>query len=283
LFKNYKSIFDAYNELKLNYESIKKENELKDKQIKELKTKIKSATGEYRKDIENCKKMIESQLNDFIKFKETISIQNTSNVEPIEENIKTVNNNECVMDELKQEIKSLQTDYDNTKCKLNRIQIERKSYIEEIRNLRKSNNDLKFKLDFDSKSKENQTNLNKMNYEQTQEKYSIDIEIHIKNMKSIYLFLNETNKSFQRFVDKYSGKGKEDNTNNNERANKENQEETNKNDTLIRDIEPKLNATYANFQQYLSDISMIILSKETNHLNVNNNNDMDLLLSDVDI
>ena len=98
-------------------------------------------------------------------------------------------------------------------------------------------------------------------------------------MKSIYSFLTQTSNAFQEFLNKYSAKENTNNTENDEN-NGENQEETNKNDIWIRDIEPKLSETYANFQQFLSDISMIILSKETNHLNVNNDNDMDLALSD---
>ena len=261
---------------------------MKDKEIEGFKAKIKSISGEYREDISNCKKLIESQLNDFIKFKETMTeqtISNVSNIANIEcvkmlqhqqtkERTKAVNDNERIIDKLKHEIKMLQTDIDQTK---HRVQIERKSYIDKIRNLEKQNNDLEFELNFDRKSKENQTNLNKMNYEQTQDKYSMDSEIHIKNMRSIYSFLTQTNKAFQAFVNKYSAK--KNNINNNEN-NEENREETNKNDVWIRDIEPKLSETYANFQKFLSDISMIILSKETDHLNVDNDNDMDVALSD---
>lgn len=154
------------------------------------------------------------------------------------------------------------------------LQNKYKLYIEEIRNLKKENNDLNFKLNFDRKCKENQTNLNKLNYQQTKEKYEIDVEIHLKNIKSIYSFLNQISKSFEIFVNKYSIKKKQEDGINNDMNDIS---DDNDNDILIRDIEPKLKATYGNFQQFLSDISMIILSKE------NDNNDIDLMLSDIDI
>ena len=186
------------NKQKFNYNRIKKENELKDKQIEGFKAKIKSISGEYREDILNCKELIESQLNDFIKFRETmtkqtmLNVENNANIECIKmlknQQTKAVNDNECIIDKLKHEIKILQTDFDDTKRNLNKVQIERKSFIDKVRNLEKENNDLKYELN----CKENQTNLNKMHYEQTQEKYSMDTGIHIKY--EINLFIFDSNK-----------------------------------------------------------------------------------------
>lgn len=265
------------------------ENELKNKQIEKLKMKIKSTTCQYKNEILDCKQLIKSQLNDFIKFKETMSKQSIISTKYNEcdkksNNLIEVNpliNNEDI-DKLKNKIKILENfrkSIDKTKNKIDSLQNESKLYQNEIKNLKQENKDLTFKLNFDKKCIENRKSLNEMNYEQSQQRYSINTTNHENNMKAMHLFLSQINDRCQSFLDKYCT----NTTNKKEEEEEENEDIDIENEISIRNIEPKLKATYANLEQFLVDVSMIILSKETNHLNIQNHVDMDLMLSDVDI
>merc|ERR1712154_255028 len=77
------------------------------------------------------------------------------------------------------------------------LQTERKTYHQQIRNLKQENKNLQLKLnstqkesDFTTKCIENETNLKEMNHRQTQQKYDELILNHTNNMRNIHLFLN---------------------------------------------------------------------------------------------
>mmetsp|Transcript_66559 Transcript_66559/g.105778 ORF Transcript_66559/g.105778 Transcript_66559/m.105778 type:complete len:326 (+) Transcript_66559:27-1004(+) len=281
LFSNYQAIYSAYHQLK-------QENQQQRDQINTLKLRIMATTSEYKKQILGCKHMVKEQLNEFIKFKQTVScnlcLDHSPN--PLPEDPKLRANTERENEEihkLKHEMEVLQNEIteinatnqalsDNVSMSsklINELQDGTVSYQQTVRRLEDKNKELwlrfnamQIECDRNIREKEHESNKQQLLHQQTERRYMESVEMYKQNMKCVDCFLSQLTEKCQQFVNKYSSSSQ--NVEREEELEREREEEEQEEIELMTDIQPKLSMTFSNVEEVMNYVSIFVLNKEMN-------------------
>ena len=259
---------------------------------------MKETAAKHNKEMNDCKKLIDSNLEELNSYKRSITSlqeQPLSQDTISQEELRYDHNQKDINQEIQQSLliqqwkskvavleeqiaankhKSKMNAAASLQCiqRVQELKTERKAFQQEIRNLKQQNKYLELRLeskekesDFHAKCIENATSLKEMEHVHTLQKYQELTKNHQHNMRAMDSFLNQVTNRCHQFLSKYSGKEIIEGDDNHNGSGNGGSSPL-KGMVRMKGIDSKLTMTYANLEQFLQDVSMLMLEKENAHL-----------------